>query len=172
MFILSRSRPATPGKSIFGGEGADGPRGGGGGGGGFYGGGGGGSGLRSGGAGGGGGSSFVDMSSLPDTNEEDEDKIVDLRVLAVGPTWVEIGWDRPLADRAARIDELLWYEVRSPPNWWAVTLSYGRECGQAYARVCICACFLAVAATSALLSPKGQGVSGRSVPSFCRIVAG
>eukprot|EP00903_Cladosiphon_okamuranus_P009839 g9351.t2 len=103
------SRTATPGRSVNGGFGADGPRAGGGGGGGFYGGGGGGSGKQ--GGGGGGGSSYADTGSLvvEDPPSEWGQGENDLRVVGSGESWVEVEWERVV--NAVPGEEPLFYEV-------------------------------------------------------------
>lgn len=105
------SRTATPGHSVNGGFGADGPRAGGGGGGGFYGGGGGGSGQQ--GGGGGGGSSHADTSALAveDLPNEWGQGENDLRVVENGDSWVEVEWER-MVDAVPGNEPLL-YEVGS-----------------------------------------------------------
>lgn len=105
------SRTATPGHSINGGFGADGPRAGGGGGGGFYGGGGGGSGDQ--GGGGGGGSSYADTSALvvEDPRSEWGQGRNDLRVVGNGESWVEVEWERKVDSVPG--EEPLFYEVGS-----------------------------------------------------------
>ncbi|CAM9161625.1 unnamed protein product [Ectocarpus fasciculatus] len=110
VFRGTGSRPATPGRSLTGGKGANGARGGGGGGGGFYGGGGGGSGQQ--GAGGGGGSSHADAGALAldhKTNEwgwAEEDGV---RVVEVVESWVEVEWG--MAMGAVAGEEPMFYEV-------------------------------------------------------------
>lgn len=104
------TRPATPGRSVTGGIGADGARGGGGGGGGFYGGGGGGSGGQ--GAGGGGGSSYADPGAVafvegPAGEWGREEGVV--RVAETGESWVEVEWER--AAEAETGEEPVFYEV-------------------------------------------------------------
>lgn len=105
------SRTATPGHSVNGGFGADGPRAGGGGGGGFYGGGGGGSGRQ--GGGGGGGSSYADKGALviEDPPSEWGQGENDLRAVENGESWVEVEWEGVVD--AVPGEEPLFYEVKS-----------------------------------------------------------
>ncbi|CAM9246405.1 unnamed protein product [Ectocarpus sp. 6 AP-2014] len=110
VFRGTGSRPATPGRSLTGGIGANGARGGGGGGGGFYGGGGGGSGQQ--GAGGGGGSSHADTGALAldhRTNEWGSGGEDGLRVVEVGESWVEVEWRTVVGAVAG--EQPMFYEV-------------------------------------------------------------
>lgn len=108
--LAPSSRPATPGRSLTGGIGANGARGGGGGGGGFYGGGGGGSGQQ--GAGGGGGSSHADTGALAldhRTNEWGSGGEDGVRAVEVGESWVEVEWRTVVGAVAG--EEPMFYEV-------------------------------------------------------------
>ncbi|CBN74811.1 conserved unknown protein [Ectocarpus siliculosus] len=110
VFRGTGSRPATPGRSLTGGIGANGARGGGGGGGGFYGGGGGGSGQQ--GAGGGGGSSHADTGALAldhRTNEWGSGGEDGVRVVEVGESWVEVEWRAVVGAVAG--EQPMFYEI-------------------------------------------------------------